>query len=117
MANTAAESITPAHVFHIDRTLYTGRPADLTGRPEKEKVTYDLLDKLGIAYQRLDHDPTATIEACHDIDALLETEICKNLFLRNAQKNSFYLLMIPGCQNRSARPGSLLQNLNLWNSI
>lgn len=98
MANTEAESITPAHVFHIDRTLYTGRPADLTGRPEKEKVTYDLLDKLGIAYQRLDHDPTATIEACHDIDALLETEICKNLFLRNAQKNSFYLLMIPGCK-------------------
>ena len=56
------------------------------------------MDKLGIAYQRLDHDPTATIEACHDIDALLETEICKNLFLRNAQKNSFYLLMIPGCK-------------------
>lgn len=98
MANTAAKNITPAHVFYIDQTLYTGQPADLTGRPEKEKVTYDLLDKLGIAYQRLDHDPTATIEACHDIDALLETEICKNLFLRNAQKNSFYLLMIPGCK-------------------
>lgn len=89
MANTAAKNITPAHVFYIDRTLYTGRPADLTGRPEKEKVTYDLLDKLGIAYQRLDHDPTATIEACHDIDALLETEICKIISCAMPRKTAF----------------------------
>ena len=29
--------------------LYEGRPADCTGRLEKEVRTYDLLDKLGIA--------------------------------------------------------------------
>ena len=93
---TPGERVTSIPDFHLDRTLYTGRPANPAGRPYKEIRTYDLLDKLGIAYQRLDHDPTATIEACRDIDALLNTNICKNLFLRNAQKNSFYLLMIPG---------------------
>ena len=37
-----------------------------------------------------------TIDGCHDIDQLLGIEICKNLFLCNAQKTKFYLLMMPG---------------------
>lgn len=85
-----------APAFRLDKTLYKGRPEDAVGRLAKEMRTYDLLDKLGIPYERLDHDPTATIEACHDIDQLLNTNICKNLFLRNAQKTDFYLLMMPG---------------------
>lgn len=82
--------------FRLDRTLYTGRPADTAGRLPKEIRTYDLLDQLGILYERLDHDPTATIQDCHDVDQLLGIEICKNLFLCNAQKTDFYLLMMPG---------------------
>lgn len=82
--------------FYLDKTLYTGRPADLSGRLDKEIRCYDLLDRLEIPYQRLDHSPTATIDSCHDIDKLLGIEICKNLFLRNAQKTSFYLLLMPG---------------------
>lgn len=86
----------PQTDFYIDPVLYTGRPADTSGRLSKELRTYDLLDSLGIPYTRLDHDPTATIEACHDIDQRLGIEICKNLFLCNQQKTSFYMLMIPG---------------------
>lgn len=82
--------------FYIDPALYTGRPADTTGRLPKEIRTYDLLDQLNIPYQRIDHDATATIEACHDIDKLLDIQICKNLFLCNTQKTCFYLLMMPG---------------------
>lgn len=82
--------------FYLDPVLYTGRPADETGRLEKELRTYDLLDKLHIPYWRLDHDATATIEDCHDVDQCLDIEICKNLFLCNAQKTDFYLLMMPG---------------------
>lgn len=63
---------------------------------EKELRTYDLLDRLGVSYKRLDHDAMPTIEACHDVDQLLGIEICKNLFLRNAQKTAFYLLLLPG---------------------
>lgn len=44
----------------------------------------------------MDHSPTATIEDCHDIGKRLGIEICKNLFLCNAQKTKFYLLMMPG---------------------
>lgn len=82
--------------YHIDHTLYQGRPADTAGRLEKELRTYDLLDSLGVPYTRVDHDALPTIEACREVDQLLSTEICKNLFLRNAQKTDFYLLLMPG---------------------
>ena len=76
--------------------LYTGRPADAAQRLEKERRTYDLLDRLGIAYQRVDHAPADTIEQCGEIDAALGAVICKNLFLCNRQETKFYLLMMPG---------------------
>lgn len=87
---------TTEDTLYLDPTLYTGRPADETGRLPKEIRTYDLLDQLQISYWRLDHDATATIEACHDVDKRLDIEICKNLFLCNAQKTDFYMLMMPG---------------------
>lgn len=76
--------------------LYTGRPADAAGRLEKEIRTYDLLDELGILFQRTDHAPADTMEVCAVIDAILEVLICKNLFLCNRQKTNFYLLLMPG---------------------
>lgn len=47
-------------------------------------------------YQRVNHAPAMTMEACRDIDRILEATVCKNLFLCNRQKTHFYLLMIPG---------------------
>ena len=46
--------------------LYEGRPADCTGRLEKEIRTYDLLDKLGIQFWRTDHGwmKADTMEDC-----------------------------------------------------
>lgn len=76
--------------------LYSGRPADETGRPAKELRTYDLLDQLHIPFQRTDHAPATTMEVCNVIDAVLEVLICKNLFLCNRQKTRFYLLLMPG---------------------
>lgn len=55
--------------------LVNGRPADETGRLEKEIRVYDLLDSLGISYQRVDHEPAMTIEACQDIDKLMGTHM------------------------------------------
>ena len=74
--------------------LQKGRPADTTGRLEKEIRTYDLLDRLGVEYERIDHEPAMTMEDCKEVDQLLEAVICKNLFLCNRQKTAFYLLMI-----------------------
>ena len=75
--------------------LQKGRPADTAGRLEKEIRTYDLLDRLGVEYERIDHEPAMTMEDCKEVDQLLEAVICKNLFLCNRQKTAFYLLMIP----------------------
>ena len=76
--------------------LNEGRPADCTGRLDKEIRCYDFLDKLGVAYQRIDHEPAMTMEVCAAIDEVLDATICKNLLLCNRQCTSFYLLMIPG---------------------
>ena len=48
--------------------------------------------------------------------------MCKNLFLRNAQKTAFYLLLLPGekkfrqppCPSRLEAPACPLENRNLW---
>ena len=76
--------------------LYTGRPEDTEGRLPREIRTYDFLDRLGIRYQRTDHERADNMEACNEIDAVLGVVICKNLFLCNRQKTVFYLLMMPG---------------------
>ena len=78
-----------------DLTPVTTRPSP-EGRLEKEMAVYDLLEQLDIPYERLDHEVTATVEACHDVDKLLGIHICKNLFLCNSQRTAFYLLMMPG---------------------
>ena len=75
--------------------LVKGRPDSTEGRLEKEIRTYDLLDSLGIEYERVDHEEANTMEACAAIDEVLAPAvICKNLFLCNTQKTKFYLLMI-----------------------
>lgn len=76
--------------------LMKGRPETISGRLEREIKVYDLLDDLGIAYERTDHEEANTMEACNEIDRILDTIICKNLFLCNRQKTQFYLLMMPG---------------------
>ena len=76
--------------------LQKGRPADITGRLDKEIRTYDLLDGLGVEYDRVDHAPAMTMEDCKEVDEILESMVCKNLFLCNRQKTNFYLLMMPG---------------------
>lgn len=75
--------------------LEQGRPADCTNRLEKEIRTYDFLDSLNISYQRVDHEPAMTMEACLAVDQIMGTKICKNLMLCNRQHTDFYLLMLP----------------------
>lgn len=76
--------------------LVNGRPEDCTGRLPKEVRCYDLLDSLGVSYQRIDHEAAMTMEACAAIDQVLDATICKNLLLCNRQRTAFYLLMLPG---------------------
>ena len=78
--------------------LQNGRPENINDRLDKEIRVYDFLDKLGVTYQRVDHEAAMTMEACEEIDRTLgdDTAICKNLFLCNRQETNFYLLLMPG---------------------
>lgn len=95
--------------IYIDPTFYTTAPEG-EGRLEKEMRTYSLLDHLDIPYVRLDHEVTATIEACEKVEELFQIEICKNLFLCNAQKTKFYLLMMPG--NKKFKTAEVSKQIN-----
>ena len=61
--------------------LQQGHPADCSGREGREVRCYDLLDRLGVDYQRIDPPAAETMQVCEDIDQALGTLICKNLFL------------------------------------
>ena len=76
--------------------LIKGRPVNSSNRLTKEIRVYDLLDKLNIEYQRVDHEAAMTMEACVEIDRVLNASTCKNLLLCNRQKTNFYLLLMPG---------------------
>lgn len=78
-------------MLHLEK----GRPSDINGRLDKEIKVYDLLDSLNIEYERVDHEKADTMEACIEADRVLNTVLCKNLFLCNRQKTVFYLLLMP----------------------
>lgn len=77
-------------------TLVDGRPVDCSQRLDKEIRVYNLLDKLDISFQRVDHQAAMTMEDCAAVDLVLDATVCKNLMLCNRQKTAFYLLMMPG---------------------
>lgn len=76
--------------------LLPGRPSDTSCLLEKEIRCYDFLDLLGVSYEHIQHEALATIEACAEVDKILQVNICKNLFLCNRQQTAFYLVLMPG---------------------
>lgn len=94
--------------IYIDPTFYTSAPEG-KDRLEKEMKTYELLDSLSIPYLRLDHEVTATVDSCLEVEELFQISICKNLFLCNSHKN-FYLLMMPG--DKKLKTSDLSKQLN-----
>lgn len=81
--------------IHIREPHYTSTPP-AAGRLPKEMAVYELLEKLKIPYEGVDHDIAHTIEDCQEVDEALGIKVCKNLFLRNQQKTTFFLLLMPG---------------------
>ena len=76
--------------------LENGAPKNIEERADKEKRVYAFLESIGVEYNRVDHEPAMTMEACEAVDVALGTVMCKNLFLSNRQETMFYLLLIPG---------------------
>ena len=76
--------------------LEQGKPENYAERLAKEQRVYDFLDRLGVSYQRVDHEPAMTMDACLEVDRVLEAKMCKNLMLCNRQCTDFYILLMPG---------------------
>lgn len=51
------------------------------------------LDDMGIAYRLFEHAPTATMEACAEIDRALNAMTAKNIFLTTKNGRRFYLCL------------------------
>ncbi|MFQ6069445.1 MAG: prolyl-tRNA synthetase associated domain-containing protein [Candidatus Aminicenantales bacterium] len=59
-----------------------------------ENKVYEVLEKLGISYTRLDHPPVFTVEEAEKHWEGIEGAHCKNLFLRNKKGNRHYLVVV-----------------------
>lgn len=93
----------------IDPTIYKTSPQP-EGRLKKETRVYELLEKLEISFERLDHEIANTIQECEEIEQILDIPIYKNLFLCNKQQTHFYLLMMPGY--KGFKSGEISKQLN-----
>ena len=78
----------------LSPVCHNTRPAGVL--PEQEAAAFDLLERLGIDYDRVSHDAAFNMELCAEVGRALDVSVCKNLFLCNRQETTFYLLMIPG---------------------
>ena len=102
-----------------DKTVLNARPE---GVSDKENKCYDALEKLGIPFELVRHEHIGTIEGLIEVCEVLGASIHKNLFLCNAQKTDFYLLIMPGekplkpsfCHLNSAVRAFLSLPPNIW---
>lgn len=63
---------------------------------DREKRTYEFLDKLGIGYKLYHHEAVMTIEDAVEIDKKIGLHISKNLFLSTRHNTEFFLLFMRG---------------------
>jgi Ala-tRNA(Pro) deacylase len=61
---------------------------------ETEQKVYEVMDRLGIAYTRLEHAPVFTVEQAEKHWGSITGAHCKNLFLRNKKGNRHYLAIL-----------------------
>ena len=61
---------------------------------ENEQKVYDRLNELGIDYKVIEHDPLYTAEDLKSIMDRARGVHCKNLFLRNAKGNKYYMIVL-----------------------
>lgn len=66
---------------------------------EKEEKVYKILDKLNIRYTRYEHAPVFTIEQANKLNINMNSQQCKNLFIRNRKGNQHYLVILKESKN------------------
>ena len=61
---------------------------------ESEKKVYDVLNEIGIKYEKYTHKPVYTVEDVNKLDVHIPGNHTKNLFLRNRKGNIHYLVVM-----------------------
>lgn len=61
-----------------------------------ETKIYNVLDKLNIKYEVVEHEAVYTAEQLVILNDITKGCQCKNLFLRNAKGNKYYLIVVRG---------------------
>lgn len=72
-----------------------------TDAPERpstplQALTYQTLERLGIPFERVETEETITMEDCVQINAVLQMNMVKTLFLCNRQQTEYYLFVTEG---------------------
>jgi Ala-tRNA(Pro) deacylase len=60
----------------------------------REQQVSEHLATLGIAFERYEHPPVATVEQAAQYWSAIDATHCKNLFLRNQKGNRHYLVIV-----------------------
>lgn len=60
-----------------------------------QPIVYQTLERLGIRYEGMEHDPVFTIDEMRALDMPADVEIAKNLFLRDAKGKRHFLAVLP----------------------
>lgn len=56
---------------------------------------YQLLNKLHIQYEKIEHPPLFTCEDNEKYKIKFDAIVCKNLFIRNSNKSQYYIFTVP----------------------
>lgn len=62
---------------------------------EREKIVYEMFDKLGIVYKKYEHKAVYTIEEAKELNIDMPGRHCKNIFICDRKKRSFFLIILP----------------------
>ena len=60
-----------------------------------ENEVYQLLNKLYIKYEKVEHPPLFTCEDNEKYKIKFDAMVCKNLFIRNSNKSQYYIVALP----------------------
>ena len=75
--------------------IVTTVPENVKERASLEQKVYQVFQKLGIPFERVDNDPAASMEECRGIGEVFGSPVRKDVFLCNQKKTTFFLLVMP----------------------
>jgi Ala-tRNA(Pro) deacylase len=67
------------------------------------QAVLDKLNELGIAFERVEHPPVATVAEAEEHWAGIDAAHCKNLFLRNQRGDRHYLVIVAAAKRVDLR--------------